>query len=209
MAKKLITPAAILPVTLSEALIHERISVSDAPNNASILGMLAAATSLAEEYTRRAFITQVWELETTQLWPYIEIPRPRLISVDAATVMFFNWNNISTLIPALNYYVDTVYEPGRLVFKAGYFPFPLGVGFPTGYGWGYGSGINGVDYGPGPGGYLKFRFTAGYGPLASDVPWAIKEAILQIFGSLYQNRESQGIDCGAKQLLDAYKVEYL
>ena len=174
------------------------------------MGMLEAATQMAEEYTRRAFITQVWEMQTTQLGPTIEIPRPRLQSIDAATVNFYDWNNVAYAIPASTYFVDTIYEPGRLVFKAGYFPFPLDVGYSGGLGWwGSGSGINGVDYGPGPMGYLSLEFSAGYGATGALVPWAIREAILQIFGSMYQNRESQGIDCGAKQLLDAYKVEYL
>lgn len=210
MALKLITAPAILPVTVSQAKIHERIDVNDVTNDTSIEGILWAATQMAEEYTRRAFITQTWEFQTSQLWPMIEIPRPRLQSVDAATVKFYDWNNTAYNISSSTYFVDTTYEPGRLVFKAGYFPYPTGV---TGFWWGggYGSaGINGVDYGPGiMAGYLKLEFDAGYGDTADDVPWQIRQAILQIFGSLYQNRESQGIPCGAAQLLDAYKVEYL
>lgn len=204
MAIKLVTPAAILPVTVGQAKISERVDVNDVANDALIEQLLMAATNMAEEFTRRAFITQTWRFETTSLFPIVEIPRPPLQSVDENTVFYFNWNNVPTAIDPDTYFVNNVYGPGQLVFKGGYFPFSITAGYPY---WGtYGRGQNLWNF---YNGYLSLEFDAGYGDDAEDVPWAIKEGILQIFGSLYQNRESQGIPCGAKQLLDPYRVEYL
>jgi hypothetical protein len=200
VALKLITPPTILPVTVSEAKFHERIHLNEASNDAEILAMLQACTQIAEEYTRRAFITQTWEYQTTQITPMISIPRPRLQSV-ADTVTYTNIDNETIPVPASTYFVDKVFEPGRLIFKNGYIPFSLGRYWGWwGYPWVEGNFFNG---------FITLRFTAGYGDNASDVPALIKQGILQIFGAMYQNRESQGIPCGAKQLLDPFKVEYL
>ena len=84
-----------------------------------------AATNMAEEFTRRAFITQTWRFETTSLFPIVEIPRPPLQSVDENTVFYFNWNNVPTAIDPDTYFVNNVYGPGQLVFKGGYFPFSI------------------------------------------------------------------------------------
>jgi uncharacterized phiE125 gp8 family phage protein len=100
MALKLITPPAILPVTMAEAKIHERIDIEDAANNASILSLLIAATQLAENYTRRAFITQTWRYDTSNFSPIISIPRPPLISVDPATVFTIDNYNVATPVAA-------------------------------------------------------------------------------------------------------------
>lgn len=196
MAQKMIVPPAILPVDVSEAKEHERIDVNDAANDLLIEQQLKAATMLAEEFTRRAFITQTWTYQTTCIKPILEIPRPRLQSVSDVT--FTNWNNQVTNIDPSTYFIDTIYEPGRLIFKPGSNPFPFGWGFFGWTGWGWG-------------GFLSLEFVAGYGDTADDVPWEIKEAILQIFGFLYQNREGQPIPCGsvAHTLLSPFKVEYL
>lgn len=196
---RLLVPPAILPVTVSEAKINERITINDVQNDLLIESLLAAATNLAEEYTRRAFITQTWAYNTNSVAPIIELPRPPLQGVVDDSVFYTNWQNQSTAIPSNTYFQDIVFEPGRMIFKDGYFPYGLfydwgGLGWGSNY-WYYCT--------------LSLEFVAGYGDTAAAVPMAIRQAILQIFGSLYQNREAQGIPCGAAQLLNPYKVEYL
>lgn len=58
-------------------------------------------------------------------------------------------------------------------------------------------------------GGIKITFTAGYGNTANDVPTPIKQAILQITGHLYENRESQDMPPLAMDLLQPYKVYLL
>lgn len=190
MAQQLIAPPDILPVTVSEAKIHERIDTEDVGDEESIETLLEAATRMAEEFTRRAFITQGWIYQTTCFGPIVELPRPRLQEV--AEVTYTDWNNNTTIIDEDTYFTNSVYEPGRLIFKDGSFPFGWGLG------WGYGAG-----------GFLSVEYIAGYGDEEFDVPWQIKEGILQIFGHLYENRESQVMPPGAKQILSPFKVEYL
>lgn len=58
-------------------------------------------------------------------------------------------------------------------------------------------------------GGVKITYTAGYGSAAANVPTSIKQAILQIVGHLYENRESQDIPDLAMNLLHPYKVYQL
>lgn len=190
MAQQLLTPPAVLPVTLAEAKVHERISLDDAANDASIESMLYAATRLAEEYTSRAFITQTWKYDTVRFGEFVAVPRPRLQIVNE--VSFTDLNNQTTIIDPSYYFINTVYEPGRVIFKPGT-PFPFGFGL-----W--------FDCIPG---FLSVTYNAGYGDTADDVPFPIKEAILQIFGHLYENRESQCMPGGAKQLLNPFRMMYI
>lgn len=210
MSWKLITPPTVTPVTVSEAKEHERITINDAAEDLLIQNQLWAATRLAEEFTRRAFVTQTWELRTSKIAPIMEIPRPPLLSIipnsdnpmdpGYGSMVFTDWNDVETVIEASTYFTDTVDEPGRLIFKAN---ADIPYGFPW---WGWG------DY---PGGYLTIKFIAGYDAdedtSVAKVPWEIKEGILQIFGFLYQNREGQPIPCGsvAHTLLSPFVVEYL
>lgn len=207
MSWRLIVPPAVTPVTVSEAKEHERISINDAAEDLLIQQQLFAATRFAEEFTRRAFVTQTWELRTTKIAQIIEIPRPPLLeiitnSVDATSMVFTDLNDVDTAIQDDTWFVDNVDEPGRLIFKSN---SALPYGFPW-WGWGWGC----IPYG-----YVTIKFRAGYGvdedASIAALPWEIKEAILQIFGFLYQNREGQPIPCGsvAHTLLQPFKVEYL
>lgn len=205
MSWRLIVPPTITPVSVSEAKEHERISINDAAEDLLIQNQLFAATRLAEEFTRRAFITQTWEYRTSKIRPIMEIPRPPLLeiipnSTDATSMVFTDLNDVDTAIDDDTWFTDTVDEPGRLIFKSSS-ALPYGL---TWWGWGC--------Y---PAGYLTLKFTAGYDAVeatsATLVPWEIKEVILQIFGFLYQNREGQPIPCGsvAHTLLSPFQVEYL
>jgi hypothetical protein len=196
------TPPDVLPVDLDTAKVHERIDLNYLADDTSIESMLNTATRLAEEFTRRAFITQTWIFETTCLGPIIEIPRPRLQQViansdDSESMFFTDWNNVQYPIQDDAWFINTIYEPGRLIFKPGFSPLPFGFS----NGW----------WGAGWGGFLTLQFDAGYGDNPDDVPFPIKEGILQIFGHLYENREGQPLYPGsfAYELLRPFQVEYL
>jgi hypothetical protein len=199
---KLDIPPAILPVTIDEAKIHERIDIEDQANDASILAILGVATQLAQNYTRRAFITQGYIYETTNWQPVISIPRPPLIDVDPTSVKIRNSYNVITDVDPTLFFIDRIYTPGRFIWRGFQIPYLVTAGPFIWGGWNWGSAW---WYGY----TLIMKFTGGYGDTADLVPIEIKQGILQIFGSLYENRESQIIPPGAKQLLQPYKVEYL
>lgn len=210
MSWRLIVPPTVTPVSVSEAKEHERISINDAAEDLLIQQQLFAATRLAEEFTRRAFVTQTWEYRTSNIAPIMEIPRPPLLEIypysddpmdpGFGSMVFTNLNDITTVIEEDTWFVDKVDEPGNLIFKSNSaYPYPW---YTWGWGW--------IPYG-----YMTMKFRAGYGEdedeSIANLPWEIKEGILQIFGFLYQNREGQPIPCGsvAHTLLSPFKVEYL
>jgi uncharacterized phiE125 gp8 family phage protein len=178
--------SAILPITLDDAKIHEREDLDEADNNDYITAQLSACVDIAENFTRRAFITQEWQFQSNIIYPFMKLPYPPLQTIDS--VYTLDSDGTATLVDADNYMMDNVSQPGRIIFKSS---------FSSSYGVKY--------YYP----VLRVNFTAGYGDLADDVPWEIKEGILQAFGHLYENRESQMMPPEAMNLLFPYKVLYL
>jgi hypothetical protein len=112
-------------------------------------------------------------------------------------MVFTDWNDVQYPIMDDTWFIDTIPQPGLLIFKAGASPFPYFFG---GW-WGW----------SGPVGYLNIKFEAGWGDSGDDVPFEVKHAILQIFGHLYENREGQPLYPGsiAYELLRPYQVDYL
>lgn len=162
MSLRLITPPASEPLTREQAKNHLRIDIDD--DDTLVDSLITVARQRAEEYTRRAFITQTWEWTLN--------PRCKRITLRSQVQQ-----------------IDTVFLDGEELS-------------PTQY------ELIGDDL------LLKsmitrsiaVTYTAGYGDDAENVPEQIKQAILQIVGHLYENRESQGIPPLAEDLLSLYKV---
>jgi len=79
MRLKLTTAPAIEPVTLDEARNHLKIDSSE--DNSLISALITTARQLAEKETKRAFITQTWEMYLDEVGNEIEIPKPPLQSI--------------------------------------------------------------------------------------------------------------------------------
>lgn len=135
------------------------------PEDGAISRMIRTARKDCEQYQGRTYVTQTYDLYLDR-FPgkrWLEIPVPPLQSVlfikhkDAA-------GNIQTM-PATDYEVDAVSEPGRIGLACG-------QSWPTTY-----DGINTV----------QIRFVAGYG-LTADVPDEVKTAILMMVADLYSHR---------------------
>jgi uncharacterized phiE125 gp8 family phage protein len=140
-------------VTLEEAKLHLRVDGTEEDN--LISDLIVAASQKAEEYTRRAFITQTWELAVDAVYGVLYLPRPPVQAVEAVTL------------------------DGEVVAPENYAlmgPEALHVKVPL--------------YAVNPGGAV-IRYKAGYGDAASDVPQAIRQAILMLVGHLYEAREGQ------------------
>lgn len=165
MALRLITPPASEPVNLAQAKNHLKVDLSN--DDALIDSLIVSARQRAEEYTRRAFITQTWEwtIGPSNI-PYCNVSlRPQVQQINSVT--FDGQTLDSTQYSLIG--DDLIFDPivrGSLVIK----------------------------------------YTTGYGNSTDDVPELIKQAILQIVGHLYENRESQGIPPLAEDLLSLYKV---
>lgn len=185
MNLSIITPPASEPVTLAEAKSFLRVDGAD--DDTLISNLITAARQLAERYTNRAFITQVWELvEDHAPDGPLYTPKPPLVSVDAVKVTAEN--GTETTVPASSYWVDK--SIGRLVRANGY-TWPTHRGFAS----------------------FIIRFTAGYGASGSAVPAPIRQALLMTIANLYENRTdvvtgtiATELPTNSKTLLDPYRI---
>ncbi|MCP4539818.1 MAG: hypothetical protein GY832_21985 [Chloroflexi bacterium] len=162
--------------------------------------LIKSARQFGEAVTRRQFITATWVL-TCDSWPTFvntagsnetgfECPRPNLLAV--TTLKYYDVDNAQQTLGAANYDVDTASLPG-VVRPA------RDVSWPT--------------LGTQPSGTVELTFTAGYGAAASDVPDALKLALLLCIGHLYEHREavvlgtiSKEIDMGARNFFSTQAV---
>jgi uncharacterized phiE125 gp8 family phage protein len=160
------------PVTAQEFANWLRL---DEPFDPNIPLLLESATQKAMNYTGRAFVEQTITvqydsypgfgtptlgLDRLREVPYrwIDLPYPRLISVDSVVVEDPDGNQ--TII--LDYRVDTRSEPGRINFK-GQLP---AIGANE---------------------FLIIEYKAGYGS-PCDVPAGVKIGIMKIAAYLYEHR---------------------
>lgn len=179
----LVTPPAVEPVLLADALQQARIDTTVDDNLVTYL--ITGARQWAEKYTGRAFITQTWRVAidlspgVAEKWwngmrqgpitgldevNYISLPRAPLQSV--TSVQYFDNTDTATVWPTSNYFVDTVREPGRIALRSGsVWPVPSRL-------------TNGI----------VITYVAGYGNDGTSVPEPIKTAIRQLVAHWYEHR---------------------
>jgi uncharacterized phiE125 gp8 family phage protein len=166
------TQPVIEPVTLAEAKQHLRVDIDD--DNDLILGYISAARQYAEEYLDRALISQQLTMRM-DTFPYeFELPRPPMATSGTLTTTAVTYaldpGSASTAVPTTTtlatsqYRVDRDDTPGRIrTVYNGTWPSHL-------------SDPNAVTV----------TWWAGYGQSSSDVPRAIRHAILMLVGHLYE-----------------------
>jgi Phage gp6-like head-tail connector protein len=196
----LVTPPALEPVTLADAKLHLR--ESDTGQDTLITALVTAARKAIEERCRRSLVTQTWMVTLDQfpsplsgsaLWAPFEIGIPRIPPGDpGAGDLRRKWSGIrlprgpviaitsikyydatgafTTLAPAA-YEVD-VTAPVAIVAPAIAAPWPVTQ-----------VRLNAVEV----------RYTAGWGPAATDVPGDIVAAIKLLVGHLYEQRETVNV----------------
>ncbi len=164
---KLITPPELEPVNLAEVKALAHIDYDD--EDSLISSWIKSARIMAEEFQRRSYLSQVWEL-SLDCFPDsgLLIPRPPLVSVES--VKYYNIENVEFIYNIDDLIIDTDSEPGRLCLAYGKV-WPSTILRE----------INAV----------KIRFTAGYGKTAEDVPESIKEAIKIYCTARNENRSGE------------------
>ena len=176
MALKLITAPAAEPVSTSEAKSHLRVDTT--ADDTYIGTLITVARQNVESHLRRALISQTWEV-VLDAFPagVIRLPKPPLAWV--TSIKYTDDEGNESTYSSANYVVDTDTEPGRVVLKSGQTWPAVTL-----------AAANGV----------RVRYVAGYGAAGSNVPQAIRQAILLVIGSLYENREdvlvAQGVSIG-------------
>lgn len=162
-----ITAPTVEPVSLAEAKFHMRIDHTT--EDVYIQGLISAARQELENITRRAFISQTWDLylDAFPAGDVMELPLPPLISV--TSIKYYDTAGVESTFASASYQLDTASAPARIALADGY-SWPS-TSLRT---------INGV----------AIRFVAGYGSLGSDVPPTLRQAVLLLTAHLYENREA-------------------
>ncbi|MFZ5762838.1 MAG: head-tail connector protein [Thermodesulfobacteriota bacterium] len=186
-SRALITAPAAEPVSLAEAKLHLR--VEHAADDALITALIQAARERAEAITRRALISQTWEVYLDE-WPsegFIRLPMPPLQSV--ASVKYTDTDGVEHTFS--DWAADVASLPGRVVLNHG-------AAWPS---------VTLRPVNP-----IAVRFVAGYGDAAA-VPASIKAAMLLMIGHLYENREESvagvsiaALPMGAEALLAPFRL---
>lgn len=173
-----ITPPSVEPVTLAEVKLYCRIDVAD--DDALITSLITASRILAEQYTRRSFITQTLEAsfdydELFEYGPYIELLGP---CVSITSIKSYDSEDVESTMTSTCYRLSG----DRVVLTAtGEWP----------------SELRQRDC-------IVVRYVAGYG-LASYVPEGIKLGIMSMIMAAYENRAPVNLDAG-RAFLDPYRV---
>ena len=162
-----VTPPALEPVALEEMKAHLRVDVAD--DDDLIQSKISAARQYAEHYTRRALITQTWEMVLDKAPAEIELPLPPLQAVTKIEVV--DAAGAKTEVPAASYWIELGGDaPGRVRLADGA-SWPLHRGFAS----------------------FIITVRAGYGDAAAAVPEKIREAIRKRAALLYEGREDARI----------------
>lgn len=175
---RLVTPPTVEPVTVAEAKTHVR--VDHAASDGEIARMISSAREVCEQWTRRAFLTQTWEIS----WEYGDVPStvfrlPRRPVQAVSQVATYDAAGVETVWGASNYALDD-----------DTFRVKLASAWPSGT----------REVRP-----IVLTYVAGYGDEATDVPDAIRDAVLEVVRAQFE-RESPVLTRAAKDLLAPFRV---
>ncbi len=182
---RIITPPKIQPVTVGE--VKEQLGIDDTVTEGLITRRIKEATSWAEKYTKRAFISQTREIRWNHFQEEHQVPS----ALSVNSVKYIDSNGGEQTVPVSDYVLDT-YDPIEHV-RAKY-----NVTWPETR-----AEKNAV----------RIEFIAGYGTKATDVEPEIIEAIILLVGH-WTNFQSQSEDGSIiahvpkpiERILDKYSV---
>lgn len=170
MNLRLITAPTTEPVSLAVTKAFLRVDGMD--EDALIHALIKAAREKGEELSRRAFITQTWEM-IIDGWPgdyLLKLYRPPLQSV--TSIKYRDADNAEHTWT--DYVVDTRSEPGVIIFNS----LPSDSLLESGA--------------------ITVQYVAGYGDAETDVPERIKQTSLSLIAYWYENREGQQVPADLK-----------
>lgn len=200
MGVMLVTAPTLDPVTIAEARAHCR--ADSAEEEGLIAGYILAARQHVETHLRRALLTQTWDLTIDEAWPLhhvagrtrhrIVLPLPPLQSV--VSITYVDTTGATQTLAADQYHVAKI-DSGEWVIEPAY-----GVTWPT-----VRSQLAAITV----------RFIAGYGSNPGDIPEPIRQAMLLLIGSWFENREQvitgtivAELPMGVEALLFPHRVFY-
>lgn len=176
--------------------------IDSSADDAVLAILIASARRAAEEYTKRAFITQTWQLVMDRFSEdhdyhhghhhnplaailhhrgrAIRLSREPIQSI--TTIKTTDCANAETTVLAETYTLDT--SAARILLNDGY-SWPSSLREYAG---------------------IKITFVAGYGLAAASVPEPIRQGILQHVAASYSAKVCGDIPEGAKTLYDGFRL---
>lgn len=182
MTPILLAGPAVEPVSLADAKTWLRIEGN--AEDELISGLVTAGRLMLEAATRTLFVVQSWRI-ACDAWPedgLLNIPIAPFRSLDAFRT--FDAANVPTNVPASAYELDSAPNAARIRLLA---PLPAPVRCLSG---------------------IALDVTVGFGPLATDVPEPLRQAIRMMVARLYENRgdiESDPMPAAIASLIAPYR----
>lgn len=207
MRSKVTTPPAIEPVTLDELKASLRITSN--AEDTLLAQYIEDARHLVERTTGRKLINQTITTYYTgftgsvssQWWTGTMTAHENILYGNQSLELEFapvqsvttleqvEDDNSENLIASIEYYLDNYDDDMRSVIRA----------------------VSTLTYGSRDENNMKAVYVAGYGASASDVPSALRRAVLVLAGQLYSNRGDCGDECqtscGAKSMMEPYIIK--
>lgn len=149
------------PITLDEAKLHLRVVGTD--EDSYISALIVAARMAAEGRTQRTIVQADKVLKVQTFGDDITVPAMPVQSV--GTITYTDTNGAAQTLPTTVYEVDSFVEPPVIRLK-------YGQVWPSAQ--------------PGS---IRVPYTAGY-PDAASVPQPLKQWMLLVIGTLFENRET-------------------
>ena len=176
MALILLSGPPIEPISVAEAKAHLRVDGS--AEDTLISSLITTSRLHVEAALSCALISQSWAYLLDD-WPpggQVTLPMYPIESIDLVQV--YDADDNVAIVPPEDYLLDGAGMPPRLVRRND-------TAWPAA-----GRSANGVE----------IRYTAGYGPAASDVPEPVRQALHLLVAHWYEHREPAGCENGAVRI---------
>lgn len=181
------TASSVALLTTAEAKTHLKVDVS--ADDTLIDNLITAATQSCEIFTNRYF-TDTVVTQYSDNWNGINNLYKSPVS-SITHIKYYDSDDSLQTWASSEYILDSSYQPARIALA-------VDKSFPS-----LSDRINAVEV----------KYTVGYGSSASDVPQAIRQAVLLCVGNWYQNRQSvvtgtiaSELPLSSQYLLEQYKV---
>lgn len=193
---KVVTAPAVEPVGVKEVKNFLKIDFEN--DDELIASLIVSAREWCEKYTSRAFIGQTLKAHFQEHSEIVRLPYAPIISISSVTRV--REDDSTTLTVNSDYYVMGVQDKylSLTTQSADYFT-PGTSPLDNLRAWS-----------------LEVQYVAGYGYKASDVPSAIRSAIVRLASYYYENRNEVEVGTvvakapmGVKTLLNPYKVLFI
>ena len=166
----LVTPPAAPVISRDEAKLHLRVDGDD--EDGLIDGLIDAALSYLDGYAGilgRCLVNQTWQITADEFCRVMRLPLPAtsIASIKSRD----STGTLSAAIAAANYDLLQDARGSAVRFRDAY-SFPADLAEAEG---------------------AVIQFVAGYGTAATDVPMAIRQAMLLLIGHWYANREAVNV----------------